>query len=298
MTDMIDGASHEGTATGAGFRLRIEFTGLAVFAEHGDEMLVLQPDARQNPDRDRGRGMVHRDGYPAAAHAGYLSFDARHLLPGAGSGDVVVRFNREAVTVEGMPAGRVADAVDLPDFSVFAPVVQLDSSLHGKTPAPSLLSRIHLSGGALSGKGDGKWRTMSRVLTSPTSMGHQQASNTFAHGVEYETQIAGAATVTIRLTAFDGSATRAYTLSPVKGEVRLRVANLCADNPLEWREFPVPAEVPSPDLDFKWLSTLFTVRPGEADPRYDAVNQVPHLIRTDDQLEGLIHNCFPARGRF
>lgn len=288
------------TVTPATVTIKITFTGLAVFAAHGDEVLVLQPDARQNADRDAGRGMFHLDGSPAAAHVGFLTFDARHLQPSSASGEVVVRFDREEVKFDSMAPGPVVDALNLPDFSRFAPVMQLNPALPGASPPKSLLTRIHLSGGEFSSTHDNSSRMVSRVLTSDSAMGHQQFSRTYAREVTY-TGVINAPGVKISLRSLDGGATRTYTLQPLDGEVTLKISNLCAQNPLEWDALPSGVSTPTDDLDFKWLSILFVCREKELIPPFGEDCQVPYLLHLNDHRRGwlgLISNCFPARGAF
>ena len=127
---MIEGASSvAATATtpeAASFTLVVEFIGLAVFAKNAENMIVLQPDAHLDNNRDGGRGMMHLDSTDAVPHVGYLSFDLQHLGLPVGTGEGVIRFARDEVTFSGLPDTPTDVVIDTPDFDVFAPVLQLD----------------------------------------------------------------------------------------------------------------------------------------------------------------------------
>ncbi len=280
------------------FVLEISFSGLSVFAPDGDELLVLQPDARQNRSSADVGPLRHLDGMMATAHAGFMTLDLQHLQPGAASCEVVVQFDREVVRFDGLPKGKVRDALDLPDFSRFAPVMQLDASLRGDAPREELLARVHLTGGELTpGAGDDLLRMVSRVLTSDTYLGHQQVSDTFAHVVTYSAQI-DAKHVTATITPFGGGSAREFRLHPLNGKVSLRISNLCAENPMEWRSLLGAPREGEDDMDFKWLSQLFVVRDGQRAPDFTKATPVPYLKLLGDRREGLISNCWPARGEF
>lgn len=299
---------HDGVAEGSALEkgcgaldLIVTFSGLAVFARDGEHTVVLQPDAR--PDPDRKDTWYHLDDTRAEAHVGYLSFALGCLDPTAGPGEVVVKLDRVAISFEGLPSGQTdATSLVLPDFAAFAPVFVLDRNLLGNSPPVELLSRVHLPGGTLVGGGDGLTREVTRVLPSSGVQGVKQSSKDFANKVEWVLRLASACDVRVTLTSFDTLSEQTFVLKPVGGLVRLKIANLCGENPLEWDEFDPhlsPKDKPLEDLDFKWMSKLFSTKSGETDPVFNLANEVPHIVRTETNREqSLIYNCIPARAVF
>jgi hypothetical protein len=68
--------------------------------------------------------------------------------------------------------------------------------------------------------------------------------------------------LTVRIRNWDTRQETPLTLEPVTpgGRVELKIANLCEDNPLEWKEFEATFE--KRDMDFKWLFRLFAPKGG------------------------------------
>lgn len=299
----------------APFELRVNFTGLALYLVKGDatRMTVVHPDARQQPDAAGAAGaagMQHLDGEPAAAHVGYLLFDVAQLHVGnSGRGDanapasfsaqVVHRFVREELRIGTIDDGTPIEGdFVLPDFGVFAPVLEPSPSVLASPPGPEVVMRCSIAGGSLAQADDALDRQMTRTLPSSTSSGIRQ-SGVFAHTVVWSRPMTGTGVV-LTLSRFDGSGSESIPLRPVpdgNGDpvIELTIANLCSDNPLEWNDYPVPPQ-PAPDPDFKWLAKLFHNKSGEAPPVYNAARQVPHPVRVPGgSLQGAIANCFGAR---
>lgn len=303
-----DASSATGTATTpeeASFTLVVEFIGLAVFARHADDMIVLQPDAHLDNNRDGGRGMKHLDSTDAVPHVGYLSFDLQHLGLPAGTGEGVIRFARDEVTFRGLPDASTDVLIDVPDFDVFAPVLQLDPGLLGAQPSDKLLTRVPLRGGTLRGSSDDLDRIMTRKLPSGSIPGDEQQSPAFANTVEWKCKGVRGATCVVEIKSFQTESVRRLELTPVNGKVAMKIANLCGSNPLEWNELydsQNPPAHPPEDFDFKWLSILFKTKVGEQQPVFSPgthADQVPFVFRTEQTYRtGLISNCIPGKATF
>lgn len=91
----------------------------------------------------------------------------------------------------------------------------------------------------------------------------------FPGGVTWKRRVRGRNDLTLTLTQFDGSNPTRIRLRPAvrDGErvIRLKIANLCAENPLEWNEFPLRSVILE-DSDFKWFYTLLDPGKDPADP--------------------------------
>jgi hypothetical protein len=278
------------------FELRVRFTGLCLYRFDGKDPAidVLMPDARV---ADAAK-MVHADGTRAEAHVGFLSIEREFLrgtVPGA-RGDVVRRLTRESVRFA-LPASTegVKDELILPNFSQFAPDLVLDPSLLTAAPAPTLLARVGLSGGTLSGEDRDEEKQISRVIGAGGSI----SKGKFQHVVTWSRTVPGTA-VALELTTLDGQLTETIELQAARNSTgdfvaEVRVANLCAHNPLEWPGYALLAVTPD-DMDFKWLHRLYLPRDGAPPVKYDSANQVPFVTTPRASgLEGIRQNCYGAR---
>lgn len=97
------------------------------------------------------------------------------------------------------------------------------------------------------------------------------------------------------LTASDGSKIE-LPLVPISGRIRLKIANLCRENPLEWSELPI-REPTLEDADFKWFYKLLAVPNGGWPVALNGMYlPAPRLIREKSQASGQPGgNCAPTR---
>jgi hypothetical protein len=284
------------------FELHVEFAGLCLYVVHEDEnrVAVLMPDARPsgNPDRK------HVDGSPAEPHVGYIRLDAANLperMPAPSRPDkdpryeLIHRLDRQVVLFddafepEPMEAGLV-----VPKFDEFAPELELLPDLFGPTPEPALLMRSILNGGTLNSElTDETWK-----LPGHLNPGAPEMEGKFASSVTWIRTVQGSSTA-IRIADFAGNVEQEFFLAPVEGEseVHVKVANLCAHNPLEWDDMPL-RKVMGDDKDFKWLYELHRPRDGKSYAELLAgapVNALPIPIRLHiPPNDSGSNDCIPA----
>ena len=286
------------------FDLTIEFTGLCLYVTRSPDrpVTVVLPDATATDLESN----THLDGLPAVPHVGYLRFDLGSLAaagttaePGNGTGappnEVVHRLSRETIDLSLPAAGGPAfDTLSIPSFGDISGALEPDPAIFADSPPATVLARVDLRGGSVTtAKGNPTWTFKPEVGTPP-------AAAQYGSYVWWSRTLEGDG-LTITLTPF-GSAepTSVYRLTPVTersaGEVRrvvrLKIANLCADNPLEWSELGQPAVV-NEDLDFKWLYQLLRIRPGTTAPDY-SMTALPHPY-TSEAKQGEVQDCFGAK---
>lgn len=283
------------------FLLRIDFTGISVFAMHpnGRRMGVVMPDARWRKGK-----MWHPDGTSAVAHAGYLRIDAANLrgvegLP-AGDGsdapphELVYRFSGQDVDfgVEHDNSPLVG-TLAIPDFDTIAPVKELRPKVFSDEIPRGVSMRCILPGGRLSTEIEpGEWTITGELRPD----GHETRSA--YGGVSSWERTIDAESVVITLRDFR---TRHETRIPLVPKalpdgtlaVLVKVANLCAINPMEWQELEI-REVRVPDVDFKWLYQLLVLRE-DKDPIEFPSSLLPHPHPIIDDEQGIIVDCFPAK---
>jgi hypothetical protein len=231
---------------------------------HSDtiHMAVVMPDARAGRANPR-----HDDNSLGKAHAGYARFNLANLKSGIplGSNDdgpafeVVHRFDGETFDL-GLPdeakPGSISGTPKMPDFERFAPVLDVLPAVLDKAPADPVLMRMLLRGGTITAMGKQKDWHFSDVLNP----GAPEYSGQFASVVQWSRPVdANELTVTMR--RFDGSPGTQLRLTPTNDEkgkpaITIKVANLCAENPLEWPELELHF-VDGDDVDFKWLYRLY-----------------------------------------
>jgi hypothetical protein len=274
-------------------KLIVQFTGLCLHVKHPDNkqgVAVLMPDGRFLGDPKK-----HADGTDATPHAGYIRMDLRNLVAGAAgfvlpNAERPGRFaptdgpffetlyrigsldKGKFVTGQTLDFGLPAPAApidakpELPNLDEVAPNIPLRAGLFTKLggatlpseapprgiPSP-LLFRTLLLGGTLesvAGTIDESWSIDRRL--------NQKAAHPIVSpfaGESVWTREIPAEGITLTLTDFDGSNAMKIPLTPVNGEIRLKIANLCADNPIEWDEFFIRTG-DMEDSDFKWFYEL------------------------------------------
>lgn len=296
------------------FTLEVQFTGLGMHIVHsnGKEVAVVLPDARelQGPVR-------HEDLEPAEAHVAYLRMNLAHLdLTGSAAVvpngqhqpnmlddadppvELVHRFTGETLSF-GLTetASPIAVTLNVPSMDDVAPGLGLAPDLFALPTAArgrSWVMRTCLQGGTLSSPTSETkelW-SIERRLFGAT----QQAPvvSDFRGDVIW-TRTVNAAGLTLTSTALDGT-TMQLPLVPINGRIRLKIANLCRENPLEWSELPI-REPTLEDADFKWFYKLLAVPPGGWLTALDGMYlPAPRLIREKSQASGQPGgNCAPTR---
>jgi hypothetical protein len=119
--------------------------------------------------------------------------------------------------------------------------------VNGDAP-PELLFRTKLSAGKFVGRrGNGNW-----TLQGSSGPFSGQFSEVIIWTVE---NVPSTLTITLSSLYAGGPNDQSFTLQAVDGIIRLKVANLCSINPLEWDALTTHLERHSDD-DFKWLYRL------------------------------------------
>jgi hypothetical protein len=288
----------------AEFQLEVTFTGLNLFVVHADgqHVGVLQPDARPIGDDH----MQHPDGSDGVPHAGYLRFDLANLgipvPPGdKPQGEGVYRFANQTLQFGlGSDPVQVIDTATkrfpLPDFRKFAPDLVVRPDLFSGTPAAPPVMWSVLSGGVLEGTLGGGEFAMPQVLNKNPARYKLE----FASDVTWKRPVSDAE---LKLTLHDfstGVKQAEIPLKPVAGApIKLKIANLCSENPLEWDEFLFNA-VGKDDEDFKWLYRLLLPKSGTyEDNLLGSALPIPRLMRAggpgvENCIGGIIHGqTFP-----
>jgi len=251
--------------------LSIEFAGICLYVLDPERatVSVVIPTCVPTPN---GRVKTeHEDKTVGARHVPYLLANLANFgqrVPAGPFGDgpqfgVVRRLNREELFFG--PEGPTSDRLDpnalaLPDLTVFTDRIKLQDGLLSDIPPnerPELNVRTILKGGrftatTLGGSG-------SPVPGRTPNWDDLEAD--WAGSIRWAQTVPGDS-LTIRIRNWDTGQETPLTLEPLTpgGRVELKVANLCEDNPLEWKEFEPRFE--KRDVDFKWLFRLFASKGG------------------------------------
>lgn len=246
------------------FELRVEFSGLCLYLVHSDgkQVGVVMPDCRKTT-----ADPIHDDDTVGEYHVGYVRADLANVVDGVPAGDerdgpkyeLIHRFDRQVLDF-GLDVGgdiTMTTSPDVPSFDGFAPDLDPLPGLFSPTPPKTLLMRTVLRGGSLTGNSEGKGWKFARLLNPKAP----QYSGDFASYVRWHRWV-DAEHLTLRVTDFAGAVRTELKLRPVetadgKKVVSLKVANLCANNPLEWEGLNLRA-VTGDDVDFKWLYRLLS----------------------------------------
>jgi hypothetical protein len=269
-----------------GPQLMVEFAGLCLYVanRHAHEVTILMPDARKTVSPQ------HADGEDGVFHVGYIRFNLanldvdglRVLDPGIidnGSGhppnEIVHRFDRHQVTFkiddhDDLGVDPLAIKIGVPHFNDFADTLEAVPNLTKPNAPDALLMRTTIRGGRIEAKGLGKTWEFSSVLRNGNHEG-----NGNGNGKPYSGQFAGFSLWTrpiksgrlkVIISDFNEKVVQEIPLKACdiggKQVIPIKVANLCAHNPLEWREFPIRTVVDH-DLDFKWLYRLLEPKKGD-----------------------------------
>lgn len=268
------------------FELRVTFTGLCIFLIREDcrQVAVLQPDCRVG-----GRlPQTHADGDPGVPHVGYLRFDMGNMHPSLGLGDDISGPVYEGVhrfTGEELDFGIEDDGSTmsiqtfLPAMERIAPhpenqpeVPQVECG-HGDQsllqpvdglfgPDAPLVMRTILAGGGLTGE------PLTAFEFDPVfDPSRQPYAGTFSKRVVWTRRVRGDV-LNVRIRPFAEGQEVVIPLHPILRDgdeipsISLTLANLCNENPLEWKEYGAPTPTRS-DEDFKWLYRPFRSVTGE-----------------------------------
>jgi len=280
------------------FELRIDITGVCLFVRSrgASTIRIFMPDARAT-----GSMLEHPDRTNAIPHAGYLRFDLANVasdvagIPIANPADtpqfeVVHLFDREELRLGIYDDGESVDdaRLSLPAFSEFAPQLKLLDNLNGPMPAAELLMRTALYGGTLTSIIDAiQWE-----IPDLDPAGHTHR-HWFGGQIRWTRMIQGYG-LTLRLVKFDRSGVveiplRPTTASGDRPAILLKLANLCATDPLEWDSFGATHPV-VPDLDFKWLYHL--MQPGQECNVPYPPKDLPHPTPVRGPRENATQDCF------
>lgn len=247
------------------FTVEVELSGLCLYVINPDrqKVAVLMPDCRK---RTHAEAPFHLDETPAEFHVGYVRIDAASAglnvtAPGTTTDradepryELLHRFDRQILQFVGTPtAGSPSVDLKFPEFPLFAPNLDLLPGLFTTTPPESLLMRTVLEGGTFSSASTKEtWRFDTQFNPSaPQYFGQFASFATWTRRYEGNT-------LTLRVTDFAGATEAEFVFSPVPPDATLhvKIANLCANNPLEWSDLNMRL-VTEADRDFKWLYQLF-----------------------------------------
>ena len=252
--------------------LSIEFAGICLYViPPGQQTVdVLIPTCVPTPN---GRIKTeHEDKTIGARHVPYLMANLANFDPNVPAGPVgdgpqfgvVRRLNREELFFDPVPSESKAfdpDALPLPDFTVYKEIGLLDGLRSNIPPngIPELSVRTVLKGGALTATTLGG--SGAPVPSGNPHWDEQEAD--WAGSIRWTGTVPGDS-VTIRIHNWDTRQDTPLTLKPVtrggNQVIELKIANLCEDNPLEWKEFEPVFD--RRDVDFKWLFRLFAPNAG------------------------------------
>lgn len=282
------------------FMLEVELSGLCQYLvqRDGQQVGVVLPDARQNgrpvkpPDFEASQKyLVH--------HVGYLRYDLADTgVPVSTVGrartpsyEVIHRFDFDDLDF-GLGFDQPMDPInlDLPKLSEFAPTVTILPGLFSADPPPRLLMRTILRGGSLT--------------TRPSGGLWQFNQSLQRNGKRYLGAFAGFA-VWRRLVLDDELVLRVRDWSGVDKDVirlrphgrdrivRLKIANLCAENPLEWPELYRRVFTGETDDDFKWFYFLWQDRSPASFEQLLARDERPKRLPVPEpiQAHGDVDNC-------
>ena len=283
------------------FELSVQFGGLCIYAHDATtgQLGIVMPDARRT-----GPCSNDPDGRACQpAHAGYLRFNLADLSGRwAGKGadipnfEVVYRFARQALRFCVEPSS-VNITASFPDLGQFASGLELTPGLFGHSRSKELLMRTVLSGGefaSITTDIQGSWYIDKRLAGA--RLDHYTGG--FANYATW-TRTIDAEAIVLQLESFQGDVQDELRLSPADGKsVAIKIANLCAHNPLEWSELEARmVEGGKSDEDFRWLYHL--VEPAGGVPWKNFLADlnvktlpVPQSDGRKDKVPFLLENCF------
>jgi hypothetical protein len=280
------------------FMLEVEFAGLVKYLiqRDGTQVGILMPDGRQKgrPIEPYDFGEFKRH---LVYHVGYIRYDLADTgveVPTVGKGrtpayEVVHRFDFEDLDF-GLGFDQPMDPIklDMPELRQFAPHASPKPGLFSPAPPPELLMRSIIRGGSLTTRPNGGVSEFNACL-NPRGKCYTGA---FAGSALWR-RIVFDDELVLRLRTFGGEERQVIRLRPHGRDriVRLKVANLCSENPLEWPELTLRSVDDQPDNDFKWFYFLWQDTRGSF-PELLGQSQ-PHLLPVPTPLPdaGDVSNC-------
>ena len=259
------------------YELQVECVGVCLNVVHPDtkRVAVLLPDARS-------RG-PYADDRTAEPHVGYLRYDAAFIDTAIPPGDLDDPMTAIVHQLDGevIDLGLTDDGNPIDTKKLFAPQLECTDEQRGAardiellpglfgTRPPNLLARCVLTNGKFHATADAATWTFSQVLRKSG----EKFESKITHQVVWKRKVDNGGPLSLRLSKFDGSSSRTINLQPrpAKGGasvIRIKIANLCAGNPLEWGPFtdPTPVDV---DTDFKWVYSLLRSKTAPFKDRLD-----------------------------
>jgi hypothetical protein len=253
------------------FMLEVEFTGLCQYLvqRDGTQIGVVMPDARQN-----GRPVESFDFESSkkylVPHVGYLRYnlaDTGVAISSAGrqgtpSYEVIHRFDYDDLDFGfGFDQPMEQHELHLPNVREFASTVSTKPGLFSEAPPKDLLMRTIVRGGSLTTRPNGGLWRIDQTLSSngnPPYLGQFAGFATWRRLV-FDDEIV------LRLRDWNGADKDVIRLRPHGRDrvVRLKIANLCAENPLEWPELYLRMFSGDADDDFRWFYRLWQDRRGD-----------------------------------
>jgi len=285
--------------------LHVEISGvcLHVRRKNNQGITVLMPDARFAHKNH----VKHGDGTDAVAHVPYLRINMANLATdGAflGDGDanmsngspmyeIIHRIDREAIDFgAATPEGVKENVFLIPEASEFAPVLELSPNLLSVSKPPkSVVGRIQLNGGVIQSTGVAtqNWKFTGELREDGKDVEPKQYGGVIDWSREFD-----GPNFTLTLKSLDDATTRQIPLVARKDNgqlrIKLKIANLCALNPLEWDELPENT-VLRDDNDFKWVYQFLQLKPGK-DPKKFPRSAVPCPSPVKSANEGELQDCF------
>jgi hypothetical protein len=308
------------------FTLEVEFTGLCMFVINTrvragvdvDDVVVLLPECRR-----KEKDPIHLDNTPARAHTGYLRFDLGNLdiekNPFATGSPTygpfyegVHRFSRQLLDFGLSDMEWEAVEPMLPEVHRFAPTLRLRREVIAANPSGTrAVMRTQLRGGTLRGKVDkgekDEWQFPKTFNPAEAYRGEFVDHVVWRRRVEREDEDV----LNLTIKPMSGGGSEPETLVRLRprddGIIRLKIANLCCANPLEWdsleNECPEPLrrrpakEVENEkkpratvDVDFKWFYQLLLPA---GKPNYDELLKrgnlpIPKLLTEDRGGQGCV----------
>lgn len=281
------------------FTLEVEFSGLCLYLLHpdGTQIGIVMPDGRTADDKN-APDLTHLDGTPAKSHVGYLRFDL------ANTGAFPQKETRKHPTYEAIHLFNFEELdfglgdhqplktpeLHVPDVGEFASLLDTVPKLFTDSPPPELLMRTILQGGSIdSNPADELWTIDTKFNAKKTTV-----KGKFA-GFSTWTRRVDASQLVLRIKNWKGIENSVIVLRPnePEGTIKLTVANLCAENPMEWPELGLRVFGGPVDDDFKWFYRLLKHPKGPFQTLTSKAKPLPAPIldKNSPKSEGGTPNC-------
>lgn len=261
----------------------------------------MMPDARQNGRPKEPFDFESSKKY-LVPHVGYLRYnlaDAGVPISPAGRGgtpsyEVIHRFNFDDLDFGfGFDEPMEQRELHLPNLRELAPTLRTKPGLFSQTPPDDLLMRTILRGGSLTTRPNGGLWQIRRTLssngtTAPPYLGEFAGFATWRRFV-FDDEIV------LRVRDWNGTEKDVIRLRPFGRDrvVRLKIANLCAENPLEWPELYLRMFSGDADDDFRWFYRLLEDTRGDFKDLLGPSRGLP--VPEPIQAHGDLTNCTGSR---